>query len=160
MKRVRYNNVPLAEDLALHLPQREEIFKRTPVEDGTPARKRKEIQPDTPRIDTRRLTLALFNAGLSLSEIAAQRQLAVSTVESHLAEFVGEEIPPEKLFTADELTEITALLRPLLSVERPAFKALYERSDGKFSYGKLRMAFLYLKKIHTTGQEVIQRENS
>jgi len=39
--------------------------------------------------NTKEITLGLFKEGKTLKEIATQRQMAVSTIESHLAHFIG-----------------------------------------------------------------------
>ncbi|MDR3261695.1 MAG: helix-turn-helix domain-containing protein [Tannerella sp.] len=93
------------------------------------------------------MTLALFNGGLSVKEIAEQRHLAVSTIESHLAEFIGKEVAVDKIFTPDELKVISAVIQPFLAQESPSFKAIFELADGKYSYGQLRMAFSYLRQL-------------
>ncbi|MDR1102466.1 MAG: AAA family ATPase [Tannerella sp.] len=149
MKRVRYNNVPLAGDMELTLSRRKDVFdtaeRAAPESAALPGRKRSRPER-TPKIDTRRMTLALFSGGLSVEEIAAQRNLAVSTIESHLAEFVGKEVAIEKFFTPAELDELSAVIKPLLEQEKPSFKAAYDRTGGRYSYGKLQMAFGYLKR--------------
>ena len=39
--------------------------------------------------DTKKISLALWREGKSIEEIAAERNMAVSTIEGHLANFVG-----------------------------------------------------------------------
>ncbi|MDR2138927.1 MAG: helix-turn-helix domain-containing protein [Tannerella sp.] len=148
MKRVRYNNVPLVGDMDIALPVRQDVFTSAgtapPESDTVPGRKRGPAER-RPKIDTRRMTLALFGSGLSIEEIAAQRNLAVSTVESHLATFIGKEIAVDRFFTPAELEELGTVIRPLLEQEKPSFKAAYDRLGGKYSYGRLHLAFGYLK---------------
>ncbi|MDR2040990.1 MAG: helix-turn-helix domain-containing protein [Tannerella sp.] len=152
MRRVRYNNVALADDLEVTLPVRQDVFtsagKASP---GSAApltgRRRREKTERTPKIDTRRMTLALYGGGLSIEEIAAQRNLAVGTIESHLAAFIGKEVAVEKFFTSDELEELGTVIEPLLEQEKPSFKAAYDRLGGRYGYGKLQMAFGYLKRV-------------
>jgi hypothetical protein len=151
MKRIRYNNLPLADDLKLTVPGREDVFSHTkgksPEEARFHIKSPKERSEHTSKIDTRRMTLALFNGGLSVKEIAEQRHLAVSTIESHLAEFIGKEVAVDKIFTPDELKVISAVIQPFLAQESPSFKAIFELADGKYSYGQLRMAFSYLRQL-------------
>ncbi|MDR1675472.1 MAG: AAA family ATPase [Tannerella sp.] len=152
MKRVRYNNIPLAGDMEPALPVRQDVFtvaaEKASPESGAslPDRKRKTAEA-VPKIDTRRMTLALLSGGLSIEEIAVQRNLAVSTVESHLAAFLGKEVAVERFFTPAELEELGTVIRPLLEQEKPSFKAAYNRLGRKYSYGKLHMAFGYLKRM-------------
>lgn len=153
MKRVRYNNVPLVGDMEVSLPTRRDVFtssagKASPENDvpSFSGRKREKAERP-PKIDTRRMTLALFSSGLSIEEIAAQRNLALSTIESHLATFIGQEVAVEKFLTPDELDELGAVIKPILMQEKPSFKAVHDRLGGKYSYGKLHMAFGYLKRL-------------
>jgi hypothetical protein len=152
MKRVRYNNIPLADDLELALPSRKDVFataERAAPETAALSGRKRSRPERTPKIDTRRMTLALFSGGLSVNEIAAQRNLAVSTIESHLAEFIGKEVAVEKLFTPSELNELSAVVKPLLDQEKPSFRAVFDLTGGRYSYGKLQMAFSYLKRQHS-----------
>src|SRR5438093_3933219 len=41
--------------------------------------------PEPSKVDTKRVSLDLYRAGRTIAEIAAQRHLAVSTIEGHLA---------------------------------------------------------------------------
>ncbi|MDR3253055.1 MAG: helix-turn-helix domain-containing protein [Tannerella sp.] len=150
MKRVRYNNVPLAEDLeVVSLPQTAvDEPQSVQLSSSYKLKTKKTPGEKAPKIDTRALSLALFNSGLPIKEVAAQRSLAVSTVEEHLSEFLGTEIRIDQLLEKDELAEISGLVRPLLHLEKPAFKEVYERGGGKYSYGKLRMVFRYLKSLN------------
>ncbi|MDR0712912.1 MAG: helix-turn-helix domain-containing protein [Bacteroidales bacterium] len=149
MKRIRYNNIPLIEGTELTVPVRKNIFT-PPVPSATAVdgtdRKQKKKPPREPAVDTRLATLEMFNKGLSIREIAEQRHLAISTIEEHLAKFVGEEVPLEKIFTPEEWEKISVLVRPILSMEKPQYKPIYEQADGKYSYGRLKIAVQYLKK--------------
>ncbi|MDR1666410.1 MAG: helix-turn-helix domain-containing protein [Bacteroidales bacterium] len=148
MKRVRYNNVPLVEGLELTVPVRKNIFTPFASTNGNVTDKPgKEKTTDQPAPDTHRVTMEMFNSGLSIQAIAEQRHLQVSTIEGHLAKFIGKEVPAEKIFTPDELEALSTLLQPLLSMEKPEYKPLYEQAAGKYSYGKLRMAFQYFKSL-------------
>ncbi|MDR3268424.1 MAG: helix-turn-helix domain-containing protein [Tannerella sp.] len=151
MKRVRYNNIPLADQMELTIPVRKDVFTRAeasslPESDNFRVDTAKKKPDRTSKIDTRRITLALFNGGFTVQEIATQRNLVVSTIESHLAAFIGEEVAIDKFFTPVELADIRLFVQPLLAKENPSFKAIYERAGGKYSYSKLRLAFSYLKK--------------
>lgn len=47
-------------------------------------------QPKKPKVDTRLVTLQYYSQGLSVKEIAEERNLKPSTIEDHLARFVGD----------------------------------------------------------------------
>lgn len=66
------------------------------------------------KIATRLLSLRLFEEGLEFAEIAERRGVAVSTIESHLAECVAAgDVHIERLVSSERLTELVALLSPL-----------------------------------------------
>jgi hypothetical protein len=150
MKRLRYNNVAFADDVPLETPHRKDVFsddkKPSPaaaarVGDG-------EKKPRPAKGESGRTTLTMFNEGLSIAEIAQQRGLAASTIEAHLAPFVGSEVAVEKIFTPEEIATLYPMMQPLLKEEAPAFSALFGRLGGKYSYGKLRIMYEYLKRSY------------
>jgi energy-coupling factor transporter ATP-binding protein EcfA2 len=149
MKRVRYNNILLTNMLALTIPVREDVFTRSARPEKIVSARRTKTASDSPKVDTRRMTLALFNSGLSIPEVAEQRSLTVNTIENHLAEFIGGEVPVERVFTPVELENITAIVLPTVPMKNPAYRQLYEQTGGRYSYGKLKMAFMYLKRMKT-----------
>jgi len=144
MKRVRYNNILLADTMNLTVPRHRETTSASQKTTNNKTPKKKNKAPSgEPEIDTRTQSLILFKEGKSIAEIAELRQLAISTVEGHLATFIGYEIPIEAFFTPEELAEVTKALAPILDMEKPSFKPIYEQTGGKYSYGKLKMAFNY-----------------
>jgi ATP-dependent DNA helicase RecQ len=83
-------------------------------------------------------TLELFKSGKSVEEIAAMRDLAVSTVEGHLGQAVesGQNIDSRRLFTPDEEREMQAAFQ---GYDELALKPVFEQLEGRVSYGKLRL---------------------
>jgi tRNA uridine 5-carbamoylmethylation protein Kti12 len=62
--------------------------------------------PKKIRQETKKVTFELFNSGKTILEIATERNLAVTTIESHMAHFVGTgEIPVTKL-VSKEMTDL------------------------------------------------------
>ena len=102
-------------------------------------------QADGPRRGRRlagssmRDTLDLFRQGKSVADIARERGLALSTVESHLAEALeaGEEIEVERLAAADKLDAITEVLR---SAGDASLTEIQNRLGDDFSFSEIRMA--------------------
>ncbi len=71
---------------------------------AAPAKPKKEKPAKDPKGFSPAVTLAFFQSGLTIAEIAAERGLAASTIESHLAQCIGEGglsveavLPPEKI---------------------------------------------------------------
>ena len=84
------------------------------------------------------MTLELFKSGQSIPEIAKSRDLAESTIETHLAQAIenGAQLDPRRLYTADE----ERLMHDALEgYDETALKPVFEQLDGKISYGKLRL---------------------
>jgi nucleoside-triphosphatase THEP1 len=63
---------------------------------------------DQVRMDSKRISFELFESGKLIPEIAAERGMAVSTIEGHLAWFVGNgELAVDKLISPEKLKIIT-----------------------------------------------------
>jgi ATP-dependent DNA helicase RecQ len=98
-------------------------------------------QPPRPTgvtLGTAAVTLDLFKNGRSVSEIATERGITESTVETHLAQAIenGERLDPHRLYTAAEEREMQAALD---GYDEPALKPVFEQLEGRISYGKLRL---------------------
>jgi hypothetical protein len=66
-------------------------------------------KPKAPRIDTRQISLELFEKGLTLAQIAEARGLVLATIEGHMAHWVEAGkvainllLPPEKRQTIEQ----------------------------------------------------------
>ncbi|MVM32745.1 AAA family ATPase [Spirosoma sp. HMF4905] len=68
-------------------------------------------QPKEPKELSPAITLAFFQSGKTISEIAAERSLAVSTVESHLVKYVGSgDLAVDALLPAKKIASIRSYL--------------------------------------------------
>jgi ATP-dependent DNA helicase RecQ len=83
-------------------------------------------------------TLELFHAGISLSDIAKERGLSITTIEGHLARAVenGGKFDPRAFYSQ---AEEDAMREALVGHEGPALSPIYEKLGGRISYGKLRL---------------------
>ena len=110
-----------------------------------PGRQRKT----SPKEPTRQVSMSMFLSGNSIQEIAAERGLAVSTIEGHLAGYVETgEIPVEKLLSMEKIKVIADYF---LSTEDLSLKRAIEVLGSDYSYGELNImlrhiAFLEQKK--------------
>ena len=109
----------------------------------------KKTSNKTARVNTHDATLALFQKGKTISDIAKERGFTKGTVLSHL----------EKLVIRGKISrgELARLLTPALVAALPdildAFRALdsekltpvFEKFKGKYSYDDLRLARMMLK---------------
>jgi hypothetical protein len=100
--------------------------------------------PDVPlSADSKRVSLALHRSGMSIEEIAAHRGMAVSTIEGHLAFFVGtSELGLDRLVAPEKIASITdAFLSKGSGLLGPVKETL---GDG-VTYAELRFVANYLK---------------
>ena len=87
------------------------------------------------------MSLTLFKEGKSIDEIAQIRTFTASTIENHLASSIGTELSIEDFLSKEDLEIIAPVVRPFLETENPSFKLIFDELEGKYSYGKIRMAF-------------------
>ena len=98
--------------------------------------------------DTKRLTLELFSQGKDLREIAAARQLAISTVDSHLAYFVRSgELDVHKLVPKEKIRSIMEELREL---QGSSIIPVKEKLGEDYSYGEIRAVMSYMEWMHAS----------
>lgn len=112
----------------------------TTDEENTTTKKKRE------RGDSQRETLELWRSGKSLDEIAVQRNLALTTVEGHIAQFVesGEIEDITSLVPADILQRVSQTIESMGFPE--SMKPIFDALGGEISYGYIRMVFASLRK--------------
>ncbi|MBN1339707.1 MAG: helix-turn-helix domain-containing protein [Bacteroidales bacterium] len=113
---------------------------RRPVDKSPVIEKSKKRKPETKEI-----TLTLYNQGKSIAEIAEERGLVLSTIEGHLAHFVGTgDIPIEKLLPPEQIEKIVNYFRsagdPVLSVAKAAL-------GDSVSWGALRLVIRHIERM-------------
>ncbi len=88
--------------------------------------------------DSHRESLQLYKSGKNIQEIATERNLAISTVESHLAEFITSgEIPITDFLDTTALTDIQTAIQQLNTTQLSPLKSHF---GERFSFGQIRMA--------------------
>jgi hypothetical protein len=94
-------------------------------------------------IDTRQVTYEMFNRGLTVAQVARDRGLAHSTIESHLAGFVetgridiGRLLDEEKHKTID---------RQLMAMKDKPLKEIRQALGESYSYGEIRLVQAHRK---------------
>jgi ATP-dependent DNA helicase RecQ len=88
--------------------------------------------------DSARETLRRFRAGVSVEQIARERDVTTGTIMSHLAEGIerGEPVDLEKFFTAEENNKVAA------AFDRNGYGnivGVFESLGGQIDYGRLRI---------------------
>jgi hypothetical protein len=96
--------------------------------------------------DTKMITLGLFKTGKSVRKIAEERGLSVTTIEGHLAHFVGlGELSLEGLVTKDKISQISEYLS---TVQPQSLSEAMQHFDGKVTYGELKLVREFLRFIN------------
>ena len=96
--------------------------------------------------NTYKETLALFQSGISVDEIAIKRNLGISTIASHLAKLYidGHPIDLSSYISHEEITQIRAAKTKL---ENPnALKPYFEYFEEQLPYDKIRLALAIIEK--------------
>jgi hypothetical protein len=95
-------------------------------------------------ISTFDITLEMFNNGMTIDQIAKERELVPSTIEGHLGKAIeAKRLDISALVSETELKEIIGVIEHLPT----GFisKDLYDGLRGKYGYGKLRAVMNHLK---------------
>jgi len=126
-------------DMVQDYCNRHDLETNMPTRVDPPKKERKkkivELKPDRP--DTKLLSFNLYKEGKDIAGIAMERNLAASTIESHLAHFVGKgEIDINEFVTAEKqkLIRVVAAEFGLLS-----HKTIIENLPEGYTYGEVRM---------------------
>jgi hypothetical protein len=93
--------------------------------------------------DTRQVTYDLFNKGLTIAQVAGERGLAHSTIESHLACFVETgRIDISRLLTEEKLRTID---RQLMAMKDKPLGEVKQALGEDYSYGEIRLVQAHRK---------------
>lgn len=94
-------------------------------------------------IDTRQVTYDLFNKGLTVAQVAQERGLAHSTIESHLAYFVETgRINIGRLLTEEKLKIID---RQMMEMKDKPLGQIKQALGENYSYGEIRLVQAHQK---------------
>jgi hypothetical protein len=105
--------------------------------------KPKQVQEKIPKTDTKLVTYHLYQSGKTIEEIATERNLAASTIEGHLAHYVGTgELDILQLVKPEKIALITDYFSHNDSYLLGPAKA--ELGDS-VSFGELRLVAKYLE---------------
>lgn len=102
-----------------------------------PAKTRKPLVPRERASDTKKASYEMYRSGKSVSEIAEERQLAITTIETHLSFYIASgELDINDFVPADkqELIEAAANKYGQLSL-----KLIKDNLPEEISYGEIRM---------------------
>ena len=127
------------------LLERELMTARSEPGNDTRGRKKKSIQTKVkkePKHHSRDITYELFCQGLGIEAIARARSLAESTIESHLAWFVGQGmIEPTVFVEQEKINQINAAAKAVNSQKLGDVMAVL---GSEFTYSEIRFALATL----------------
>lgn len=95
--------------------------------------------------DTQRQTLELYQQGLDIDAIAAQRELAASTICGHLAALLEQhcDIDLDRLVPVEHQAEIRAAIA---TVGADALRPIYEHLGERYPYGEIKLVLATLNR--------------
>ncbi|MES2702988.1 MAG: DNA helicase RecQ [Bacteroidota bacterium] len=112
-----------------------------------PKKERKERGEKPATNSTMQVSFNMFNDGMSIADIAEQRHLATSTIETHLAAFVAAgEIEVTKLVAKDKLARILETIKA--TGQTAAAKPVKDLLGDEYTYGEIKMGIEYYKRIN------------
>ena len=95
---------------------------------------------NTLRGSTQLLTLELYNQGMSMEEIAAERKLTTGSIANHLVHLfkAGYSIDIEALISQQDALEIEAAINEV-GLAEGRLKPVYDYLNGRYDYGKIQL---------------------
>lgn len=100
---------------------------------------------DSPKIDTKKESLKLFEQGLTPAQIAAQRNLVLSTIEGHLSHFVEEgQLAIENIISKEKQKAIEEKFQQMPEKKLSELKVSLGQD---YSYGELKMVQAHLRHL-------------
>ncbi|MGB8194589.1 MAG: helix-turn-helix domain-containing protein [Chitinophagaceae bacterium] len=136
-----------SEEMARLLELTESLPKTNAEEPGAPLHE-KLIVPKKPKAvkgDSSKLSLQLFKEGKSVAEIAAERELAPSTIESHLVSFIPTgEVQVLDLVPQEKFDRIAAILEAQPDLHSSAIRMAL---NDEVSFGEIRAVVLHYGKL-------------
>ena len=108
------------------------------IEPKTIISKNERIKKEKPKKeDTKRVSLQLFKNGLSIFEIAKERNFTTTTIEGHLAHFIPTgEIKITDIMQEKKFEELKTIMQKATFEN---FTELKNKIDDKFSYSEIRL---------------------
>ena len=109
--------------------------KKTPKAKST--KTKKAGTGAAPKIDTKELTLEMFNEGKSVGRIAADRKMTVGTIEAHLAHYIAlGEISAKKIIGSAKLEKILKAIKDLKTIK---LNELREKLGRDYSFSEIKI---------------------
>jgi ATP-dependent DNA helicase RecQ len=106
---------------------------------------KRERKPKAEKLtDTKQQTFELYKTGRTIPQIAAQRELSTSTIETHLAFFIETgELPIDEFVTPEKFSAIEKVVR---ANGNKVLSPLKEILGDNYSYSEIKMTIAHLNK--------------
>jgi hypothetical protein len=143
----KLNEARAAERIKLLDEVRKEVGSKPTkqLQSKQPKRSKKKNSDEPSTYD---ITLRMLEQGVSIENIAKERDLALGTIESHLSKLVTEKrISIFQFMSEEQVNSIETVLKQM--PEEFSSKDVYDKLQGKFGYGYLRAVMSY-KGIQST----------
>lgn len=112
-----------------------------------------KIKPKKERGNSGLETLELYRKGMDVQAIATQRELAVSTIEGHIATFVKTgEVSIQELVDPDK---VETIMKVMQETDEKGFGPVKQKLGDDFSYGEIRAVAYHLEWLEKTNKEEI-----
>jgi len=120
-----------------------ENIEKPEEEKNVKSEKKKKKKKGEPKVKTSQITYELYEQGKNAEEIAAERGLNVTTIQSHLSEYVElGQIDIEKFVTAEKATKIMEAAKEL---DTDLLKIIKEHLGKEYSYPEIKFAMSWKK---------------
>jgi hypothetical protein len=119
--------------------------------DQKPKKDKKERVADTTKESTTTQTFTLYKQGLSVAEIAAKRNLAIGTIDSHLALLVTTN--EVDVFKVVENTKINTILEAIETNKSDVASVLKTQLGDDFSFSEIRYCINYWKYLQKKNEQ-------
>ena len=135
--------------LLLDAAQKEEDFTKDKLHSSEAFREQltnakasqKKKKPKEDRGKTKDISLALFQEGLSVDEVADRRSLVRGTIEGHLTHFIKDGIiTTERLIDGKKLKNILTVIAVIKSTTSSEVK---EKLGNEYSYNEIKIALAH-----------------
>lgn len=123
---------------ARSLPDKGELEQHRDEFRPRPRAGTKEKKEKVPKIDTKEVTLALFNEGKTPTEIAFERKMTKGTIEGHLAHYIAkQELSADKVIAKNKLEVLLKAIRELKSIK---LNEIRDHVGKSYDFGEIKIA--------------------
>ena len=153
LKKVRYHNILLVDDLQLVIPNRKSLYqdeKKAKAPKTSEKKQKKEIQEEEE--PDKQESLELFGNGFSVAEIAHYRGLSQNTILTHLTEYVlTGELAASSLLPPNKIDYLTPWVQAAIAEDDLHIGPIKEQVGDDYSYSDIRIVMNHC--LYQNGQK-------